>query len=174
MDIRVTVGSDGTAQLTWRDRRVRCAIGHGGLKRHKREGDGATPVGRWPLRHVFYRRDRRDAPPLTALPVTVIGEADGWCDDPGDPAYNRPVRLPYPARHERLWRDDGLYDLLAVLGYNDDPPLPGLGSAIFLHVARAGFAPTEGCVAATLADLEALLAAAAPGDCLLVEPPPLG
>ncbi|MCU0839275.1 MAG: L,D-transpeptidase family protein [Rhodospirillales bacterium] len=172
MDIRVTVGGDGAAWLIWRDRRVRCAIGRGGLERHKREGDGATPVGRWPLRRVFYRPDRRAAPPLTALPVAVIGEADGWCDDPGDAAYNRPVRLPYPARHERLWRDDGLYDLFAVLGYNDDPPLPGLGSAIFLHVARAGFAPTEGCVALTLADLEALLAAAAPGDCLAVEPPP--
>lgn len=154
--------------LAWRDRRVRCAVGRGGLVRAKREGDGATPIGRFPLRSVLYRPDRLP-PPATALASRAIGVDDGWCDDPDDPAYNRPVALPYPARHERLWRTDQLYDLVVPLGYNDDPVVPGLGSAIFLHVAAPDFAATAGCVAIAVADLLALIAEAGPGDTLAVE-----
>src|SRR6185312_8513924 len=87
-----------------------------------------------------------------------IAPQDGWCDDPADTVYNRPVHLPYRARAERLWREDGIYDLIVPLGYNDAPAVPGLGSAIFLHVARPDFGPTEGCVALARADLLALLA----------------
>ena len=154
--------------LAWRDRRVRCAVGRGGLARAKREGDGATPIGRFPLRSVLYRPDRLP-PPATALASRAIGVDDGWCDDPNDPAYNRPVALPYPARHERLWRRDRLYDLVVPLGYNDDPVVPGLGSAVFLHVAAPDFAATEGCVAISVADLLALIAEAGPSDTLAVE-----
>ena len=89
---------------------------------------------------------------------------DGWCDAPDDPNYNRLVSQPYPASHEALWRDDGVYDLIVVLGHNDDPPVPGLGSAIFLHICRPGYPPTEGCVAIARDDLEALLRIAEPGD----------
>lgn len=144
---------------------VRCALGWGGLKlaADKREGDGATPVGSWPLRRVFYRPDR-GAAPETGLPVAAIAPDDGWCDAADDPAYNQPVRLPYPASAERMWRDDGLYDIVVVLGHNDDPVVPGAGSAIFLHLAKPDFSTTEGCVAITRADMEALLAQAAPGD----------
>jgi L,D-peptidoglycan transpeptidase YkuD (ErfK/YbiS/YcfS/YnhG family) len=152
MDIHV----DPRGLLAWPRATVRCALGRGGVVRDKREGDGATPAGCFPLRRVLFRPDRV-ARPRTSLPVQAIAAHDGWCDDPGDALYNRPVRLPYPARHERLWRDDGLYDLVVVLGYNDDPARPGLGSAIFLHAARSDFAPTEGCVAVALADLVALL-----------------
>ena len=115
----------------------RCAIGVGGLRpeAEKREGDGATPIGCFALRRLVYRADRI-ARPETRLPVTTLLPEDGWCDAPGDPAYNRPVRLPYPARHERLWRDDEIYDVIVMLSHNDDPPVAGLGSAIFLHVAR--------------------------------------
>jgi L,D-peptidoglycan transpeptidase YkuD (ErfK/YbiS/YcfS/YnhG family) len=155
--------------LAWRDRRVRCAVGRGGFARTKREGDGATPTGRFPLRSVLYRPDRLP-PPRTALAIRAIAIDDGWCDDPDDPAYNRPVALPYPGRHEPLWRTDGLYDLVVPLGYNDDPVVPGLGSAIFLHVAAPDFGATAGCVAIALADLLALLADAGPGDTLAVEP----
>jgi L,D-peptidoglycan transpeptidase YkuD (ErfK/YbiS/YcfS/YnhG family) len=146
-----------------------CALGKGGLKpaADKREGDGATPIGTWPLRRVLYRPDR-SAAPQTALPTAPIAPDDGWCDASGDPAYNRPVRLPYPAGAERMWRDDGLYDLVVVLGHNDDPVVPGMGSAIFLHLARPDYGPTEGCVALARPDLEALLALAAPGDALLI------
>jgi L,D-peptidoglycan transpeptidase YkuD (ErfK/YbiS/YcfS/YnhG family) len=136
----------------------RAALGHGGVRGDKREGDGATPAGLLPLRRVLYRADRV-AIPRTALPREPIAEADGWCDDAGHPDYNRAVPLPHPARCEALWRDDGVYDLLAVLGWNDDPVQRGRGSAIFLHLARPGYAPTEGCVALAEPDLRAVLAA---------------
>ena len=135
---------------------MRCAIGRGGYTRSKQEGDGATPVGTWPVREGFYRADRI-APPETALPMRPIGRDDGWCDDPGDPRYNRPVTLPFAASHETLWREDHLYDLVIVLGYNDDPPVPGRGSAIFMHVARPDYGPTEGCVALAPPDLIAVV-----------------
>lgn len=123
-----------------------CALGAGGLRALKREGDGGTPVGRLRLCHVLYRPDRIGRP-RTALPVSAIRPQAGWCDDPGDRNYNRPVTLPYRGRAERLWRDDGLYDLLVVLDHNERPRIKGRGSAIFLHVARPGHTPTEGCIA---------------------------
>ncbi|HEY8611669.1 MAG TPA: L,D-transpeptidase family protein [Roseomonas sp.] len=145
-------------QLTLMCDRWRCAIGRGGISDQKREGDGATPRAFLPLRRVLYRADRGRAPHC-AVPVEPIGPADGWCDDPSDAAYNRPVTLPYPGRHEVLWRDDSLYDIIGVLGWNDDPVVSGRGSAIFLHVARPDYAPTEGCVALAPLDLRAALAA---------------
>jgi len=145
----------------------RCALGASGVTRDKREGDKATPVGRFPLRHVFYRADRV-SPPRTDLPVSPVQRQDGWCDAPGDPRYNQFVTLPYAASHEALWRDDHVYDVIVVLGYNDAPPEPGRGSAIFMHVARPGYAPTEGCVALALHDLEAVLADCRPGDTITV------
>lgn len=153
----IIVRSDGL--LTFGGLRFRCALGKGGAKPEadKREGDGATPLGRYALRQVWYRPDRL-APPQTRLPLRALMPQDGWCDDPADPAYNRHVPLPYAASHERLWRDDPLYDVIVVLGHNDDPPVPGLGSAIFLHVARPDYGGTEGCVALALPDLLALLA----------------
>jgi L,D-peptidoglycan transpeptidase YkuD (ErfK/YbiS/YcfS/YnhG family) len=163
--------SGGQGEVVWNGHRVKAALGKGGLKTaaEKREGDGAGPIGAWPLRRVLYRPDK-GPPPRTALPVQAIGREDGWCDAPMDPAYNRPVTLPYPASAERLWRDDGLYDLVVVLGHNDDPVRPGAGSAIFLHLAKPDYSPTEGCVALARADLEALLAVAAPGDVLEIKP----
>ncbi len=159
--MEILVDSGGT--LSWPGHRVRCALGRGGVRLGKREGDGGTPIGCFPLRRVFYRPDRITPPP-TVLAITPIEAEMGWCDDPTYPAYNQPVRLPFAGSHERLWREDGLYDLLAVIGWNDDPVVPGLGSAIFLHVARPDYAPTEGCVAVALNDLAALVAASGPGD----------
>jgi L,D-peptidoglycan transpeptidase YkuD (ErfK/YbiS/YcfS/YnhG family) len=143
----------------WGGRRMRCALGRAGTSAAKREGDGTTPVGRFPFRRVLYRPDR-EPPPPTRLTSEALTVADGWCDAPDDPAYNRPVRLPYPASAESLWRADGVYDLIVPLGYNDDPVRAGAGSAIFLHLARPDFAPTEGCVALARADLLAVLEAA--------------
>jgi L,D-peptidoglycan transpeptidase YkuD (ErfK/YbiS/YcfS/YnhG family) len=167
-DTTITVSPQGW--VDWGDGRVACALGHGGVRTDKREGDGATPVGSFRLRRVLYRPDRV-ARPTTALDCTPIAAEDGWCDDPADPLYNRPVTLPYPARTERMWRDDGLYDIVVVLAHNDDPPVPGLGSAVFLHVARPGYAPTEGCVALALPDLLRLLEACGPDSRLVVTPP---
>ncbi len=145
---------DGTLRFG-RDR-VRVAIGRAGLTPHKQEGDGATPIGTLALRRVLYRADRL-ARPHAAMPVEPIAPEDGWCDDPADRAYNRMVRLPYEGRHEEMWRRDGLYDLVGVLGWNDQPVERGRGSAIFLHVASADFQPTEGCLAMALADLVRML-----------------
>jgi L,D-peptidoglycan transpeptidase YkuD (ErfK/YbiS/YcfS/YnhG family) len=144
-------------------RSVRCALGRAGLAANKREGDGATPIGRFPLRRVLYRADRLTLPRL-ALATAAIEPGDGWCDDPASPDYNRQVRLPIEANHEHLWRMDSLYDIVVVLGHNHDPPVPGAGSAIFLHVASADYRPTEGCVAVAREDLMALLADCAGGD----------
>jgi L,D-peptidoglycan transpeptidase YkuD (ErfK/YbiS/YcfS/YnhG family) len=150
-------------------REFRCALGKSGVAAMgaKREGDGATPAGLWPLRRLFYRPDRLSAP-RTRLPTAALKPADGWCDAPGDPTYNQLVTLPYPASAEHLWRDDDVYDLIVVLGYNDAPVVPGRGSAIFLHVARPDYSPTEGCVALARADLLEVLVDATPWDALCI------
>ncbi len=137
----------------------RCALGRSGVVHAaaKREGDGATPAGLLALRRVFYRPDRLPAP-ACAVPVAPLAENAGWCDAPADPVYNRFVMLPHAASHERLWRDDATYDVIGVLGWNDAPTRPGAGSAIFLHLARDSYTPTEGCVALNRSDLLAVLA----------------
>jgi L,D-peptidoglycan transpeptidase YkuD (ErfK/YbiS/YcfS/YnhG family) len=142
-----------------------CALGRSGVTREKREGDGATPAGRLGLLSVLYRADRLRRP-ATALPVVPITPDSGWCDDPGDRRYNRPVRLPFAGSHERLWRDDALYDIVVVLDYNFERPRPGCGSAIFLHIATAGFAPTAGCIAVSITNMRRILARAGPGTWL--------
>lgn len=147
---------DRAGWLTYDGRRIRCALGKGGVRTDKREGDGATPTGRFALRELFYRPDKLAAPDCL-LSKRAIHPEDGWCDDPAHPDYNRLVRLPHPASCETMWREDDCYDLVIPLGYNDDPPVPGLGSAIFLHVARPGYLPTEGCVALAKEDFLALL-----------------
>jgi L,D-peptidoglycan transpeptidase YkuD (ErfK/YbiS/YcfS/YnhG family) len=143
--------------LAFRGERLRCAIGRGGARADKREGDGATPLGLLPLRRVLYRADRL-ARPRAAVPVEPLAPDEGWCDDPAHRDYNRRIRLPHAARHEALWREDPLYDVIGVLGWNDAPPLRGRGSAIFLHLARDDLAPTEGCIALPLRALLAVLA----------------
>ncbi|WP_186399934.1 L,D-transpeptidase [Stappia sp. P2PMeth1] len=140
---------------------VPCALGRGGISRFKREGDGATPAGRFELLQVYYRRDRGGRP-RSALPVAPLPRA-GWCDAPGHPRYNALVPLPCAASHEDLWRDDPLYDIVVVLDCNLHPAVPGLGSAIFFHLARPGYTSTEGCVAVARADMERLLSACGPG-----------
>lgn len=156
--------ADGRFELDGRV--VRCALGKAGViaAAEKREGDNKSPLGVWTMREVWYRPDVYPQGPNTALPVRATRPEDGWCDAPGDPNYNRPVTLPYPASAERMWRDDAVYDLVVVLGHNDTPPVPGMGSAIFMHLAREGYLGTEGCVALARADIEAVLAAAQPGD----------
>lgn len=161
--------ADGTIHLG-DGQTVRCALGKSGViaAADKREGDNRSPLGTWAIRRVLYRPDVYPDGPRTALETAPIAPDDGWCDAPGDPAYNRPVKLPYAASAERLWRDDAVYDLIGILAHNDDPPVPGQGSAIFLHLAREGYPGTEGCVALARADIEALLAKAAPGDAIRI------
>lgn len=157
--------ADGRFYLA--SRIVKCAVGRAGVIRAdlKSEGDGASPLGIWPIRRVLYRADRF-WPPSTRLRLDPILPDDGWCDAVGDQAYNRPVKLPYPASCEQLWRDDAVYDLVVVLGHNDDPPRHGAGSAIFLHLARPNFEPTQGCIALARPDLLELLSLAGPDSAL--------
>jgi L,D-peptidoglycan transpeptidase YkuD (ErfK/YbiS/YcfS/YnhG family) len=162
------VSADGW--LSAGGRRFRCVVGRSGIVTDKREGDGGTPAGRYPLREAWYRSDRVD-PPRTGLPIRVIDKRDGWCDAPGDPAYNRAVRLPYSASAENLWRDDHLYDLFVVIGYNDAPPVAGVGSAIFLHVAPPQGRPTAGCVALAMQDLRDVVERLQPGDDIVISLP---
>lgn len=162
MDLLVSTFSDGTV-LDWGDGPRRCAIGPAGIAAKSAEGDGVTPQGTFPLRRIFYRADRIQEP-KSILPVRATGPADGWCDASADPNYNRLVKLPYPASAENMWRDDHLYDLVAVVGFNDDPVVPGRGSAIFLHLAKPDYRPTAGCVALAEADLRAALEQLRPGD----------
>lgn len=166
MELVVTRNASG-ATLDWGTGARVCAIGRGGIGAKAGEGDGVTPIGTFPIRRVLYRPDRV-ARPRTNLPVEAIAEDDGWCDAPGDAAYNQPVKLPYPASHERMWRDDHLYDVVVVLGFNDAPVIAGKGSAIFLHVARPDYGPTEGCVALALPDLLAALENLSPGDTIRI------
>jgi L,D-peptidoglycan transpeptidase YkuD (ErfK/YbiS/YcfS/YnhG family) len=166
MDIRIA--QDGAVFVAdWGAGPRRCAVGRAGLGFKQREGDGVTPIGSWPLRRVLFRADRVD-PPGTSLPVEKIDPDDAWCDIPGDPNYNRLVRLPYATLDERLWRHDHVYDVIAVVGFNDEPVIQGNGSAIFLHVARGDYEPTVGCVALALEDLLVGLSQLQPADRLIV------
>jgi L,D-peptidoglycan transpeptidase YkuD (ErfK/YbiS/YcfS/YnhG family) len=166
MDMHVTATQDG-AVLDWGAGPRRAAIGPPGIGVKTGEGDGITPVGRFPVREIFYRADRI-AKPHTALPLRATRQDDGWCDDPADPNYNRLVKLPYPASAEQMWRDDHLYDLVVVLGYNDDPVVPGKGSAIFLHLARPDYSHTHGCVALAYADAVTAVEQLRPGDQVVI------
>jgi len=153
------------------DHDAACAVGRGGIvaASAKREGDGATPAGRWPLRHVFFRPDRLDRPE-TRLPTAALTPDLGWSDDPADPErYNSAVRLPYDRSHEVLWREDHLYDIIVVLGINDGPPVAGRGSALFFHLARPDYGPTAGCVAVARGDMLAMLRACGPESVMEID-----
>lgn len=141
-----------------------CTIGRGGIAEvgAKREGDLKTPSGSFTLRACYYRPDRVP-PPQTALPTIALTPEDGWCDDPTHPLYNQHVTLPFAGRHEKLWREDPVYDVIVPLGYNDGvdaPIIPSAGSAIFMHVMRDDGVGTEGCVALKYEDLAELLESA--------------
>lgn len=133
-----------------------CALGAAAITRRKREGDHASPAGHFRLIEGFFKPSA-GRPPRSLLPMFPINRTLGWCDDPNAANYNRRIRLPSSVRHESLWREDGLYDLVIVLDYNLRPRRKGAGSAIFLHCARADFAPTEGCIALCASDLRKLL-----------------
>ncbi|MEJ8476310.1 L,D-transpeptidase family protein [Roseibium algae] len=133
----------------------------------KREGDGATPVGQFELLNVIYRVDRGRRP-RTGLPVESMALSDGWCDAPGHRRYNRPVDLPFSASHEKMWREDRLYDIVVVLDCNMHPPVPGRGSAIFFHIAREDYRPTEGCVAVAPVHMRLILDWVRPGTIMRI------
>jgi L,D-peptidoglycan transpeptidase YkuD (ErfK/YbiS/YcfS/YnhG family) len=153
---------------------VPAIIGKAGLiaANAKREGDMATPVGRWALRHLYYRQDVLGKLSF-ALPSTPITRKCGWCDDPSSPHYNQYVKLKFDGSAETMWREDGAYDLVVILGYNDAPPIAGRGSAIFLHCISRGKTVTAGCVALARDDLLRYLEGASVGQFLLIPDLPI-
>jgi L,D-peptidoglycan transpeptidase YkuD (ErfK/YbiS/YcfS/YnhG family) len=170
MDIYV----DSTSMLTWTDvlgadHTVPCAVGCNGIAVKQGEGDGITPVGNFALLGVMVRNDRL-ALPETALGITTINKNVGWCDDPASPDYNSPIALPHNASHEKMCRDDALYDVIIDVDYNRTEPIPGKGSAIFIHVAQPTYSPTEGCVALALNDLLELLKSCDSDTRLVISP----
>lgn len=147
--------------------RLRVALGSAGIRANKREGDGATPRGSFRLVRLWWRQDRARRP-HTRLPVRRIGEADAWCEHPGDRRYNRPIQLPADAAGDRLWRNDRLYDFLIELDHNARPRVAGRGSAVFLHLARPGFRPTAGCIALAPESFRRLLVRLGPGTRIVI------
>lgn len=149
-------------QLWYKNDVFDCHVGRNDLidAECKREGDGATPRGDFPMRGLFYRPDRIGYDQLSSITIfkpIPLEKNDGWCDFPEAPEYNQMIKLPHSARHEELWRQDGLYDVIVPLGYNDDPVIRGKGSAIFLHCTEANKPFTEGCLALDKDDLLSLL-----------------
>lgn len=165
-DVRVDTAA---RTLSFGGRTIPCVIGRGGAcpAGEKREGDGRTPLGCWPIRAALVRPGRVTLSPPPLVPWRWVRDNDGWSDDAGDPAYNRPVTLPRPFSHERLQRDDAAYDIIVVLGHNDAPPVPGMGSAIFWHLwvpdGDGTPRPTEGCVAIARKEMDRILPGLRPG-----------
>jgi L,D-peptidoglycan transpeptidase YkuD (ErfK/YbiS/YcfS/YnhG family) len=144
------------------------ALGRGGVKANKREGDGATPRGTFRAKRLWWRAERH-ARPATLLPAQRIRPDDGWCEDPSDRHYNRPVKVPPDSKADRLARADALYNFIVEIDHNTRPRVSGRGSAVFIHVARPHFAPTAGCVALDINALRRLLARLSPRTKIVVE-----
>jgi L,D-peptidoglycan transpeptidase YkuD (ErfK/YbiS/YcfS/YnhG family) len=151
--------------------RYDCTLGRAGVTIDKAEGDGKTPIGTYPLRQLIYRADRLPKPE-TQLPVEILTPETGWCEDPSHPDYNTKVILPHASVTDRMTRDDHLYDLTVVIGYNDNPPEAGKGSAIFMHLAREDFSPTAGCVGLKQNDLLEVLKLCDSSSHITILPPP--
>jgi L,D-peptidoglycan transpeptidase YkuD (ErfK/YbiS/YcfS/YnhG family) len=153
--VRPLAGKRARGWLTAGPFRIACALGPAGIVRVKREGDGGTPVGRFALLWGYYRPDR-PRPRAAGVPLKAMRRDQGWCEDASSSRYNRPVRLPATDCTDRMWREDHLYDLAFVLDQNFSRRAKGRGSAIFFHLARAGLAPTAGCVAISGSDMRKL------------------
>ncbi|MBD0425580.1 L,D-transpeptidase family protein [Aquisalinus flavus] len=150
MQLKVTARkSEPRGIISVRDTQFDCALGPAGLVRRKKEGDGGTPLATMPLLQVYFRPDHVERPQTRLRTIPLLPNM-GWCDDPSSPAYNRLVHLPFDGSHEKMWRDDHAYDICVVLGWNYDKPRPGEGSAIFFHLAKENYSPTEGCIAVSL------------------------
>lgn len=150
------------------DLSFKCALGKGGLKHDKREGDNASPIGTWEIVRVLFRPDK-GLKPKCNFPISEITPIDGWCDAPEHPNYNQQVQLPFSSSHEQLWRDDDIYDIVVVLNHNLQPTIPFAGSAIFMHIAREDYSGTAGCIALKREDLEYILEISQPGDSIEIK-----
>jgi L,D-peptidoglycan transpeptidase YkuD (ErfK/YbiS/YcfS/YnhG family) len=166
--IRAAAGDPRRGWLTANGQTIPVALGRGGIRANKREGDGGTPKGSFRPRQLWWRADRHPRP-RTFLPIRPIGPEDAWCEDPLSRHYNQPVQLDRDHGGDRLKRDDHLYDFIVEIDHNSSPRIAGRGSAVFIHVARPGFAPTAGCVALDIKSLRRLLARLGPKTRIVVE-----
>ncbi len=168
LSVRRRAGESAKGWLTAGGLVLPVALGRTGIKANKREGDGATPRGTFRLKRLWWRADRHPRPP-SLLPSRPIAPDDGWCEDPADRRYNRPVKLAPGSMADRLTRTDALYDFIIEVDHNTRPRVAGRGSAVFIHAARPGFAPTAGCVALKLRALQRLLARLGPQTRIVIE-----
>ena len=154
--VKPAAGNPRRGWLTAGQLTIPVALGRGGIRANKCEGDGGTPRGTFRPRRLWWRADRHGRP-QTFLPVRAISHEDGWCEDPKDRHYNQPIRLKRGESGDRLERDDHLYDFIVEIDHNTVPRVAGRGSALFLHLARENFGPTAGCVSMTQAAMLRLL-----------------
>lgn len=166
--IRAAAGDPCRGWLTAGGHSVPVALGRGGIRANKREGDGGTPRGIFRPRQVWWRADRHPRP-RTFLPVRAIRREDAWCEDRNSRHYNRPMRLRPGGSGDRLMRDDRLYDFIVEIDHNISPRMLGRGSAVFLHLARGHFAPTAGCVSMTESAMLRLLQRLGPTTKIVIE-----
>ncbi len=165
--MRAAAGNPRRGWLVAAGRNIPVALGRGGIRANKREGDGGTPMGVFRPRRLWWRADRHPRP-ATLLPVSAIGPDDAWCEDPSHRLYNRPVRIGREQTGDRLARGDGLYDYIVEIDHNTTPRVAGRGSAVFLHLARANFGPTAGCVAMTKSSMLHLLRRIGPNTKIVI------
>jgi L,D-peptidoglycan transpeptidase YkuD (ErfK/YbiS/YcfS/YnhG family) len=145
-----------SGELIYKNLKYRCAIGKAGIKKKQKEGDNITPKGTFKITRVYYRSDKIKNI-STSIKKIKINKNMGWCNDSKSPFYNREIKLPSKFSFEKLYRNDNLYDLLAVLNYNTNPVEKNKGSAIFIHIAKKRFKPTAGCIALQKKDLMNLM-----------------
>ncbi|MGE0564741.1 MAG: L,D-transpeptidase [Pseudolabrys sp.] len=168
ISVRRKSGDPRRGCLVAAGRAIPVALGRGGIRANKREGDGGTPRGTFRLMRLWWRADRHPRP-STYLPSRRIGSRDGWCEDPSDRHYNQRIDVPEDSNADRLARKDVLYDYIIEIDHNTRPRIAGRGSAVFIHIARDKFAPTAGCVAMTMPDLRRLLAQLGPRTKIIIE-----
>jgi L,D-peptidoglycan transpeptidase YkuD (ErfK/YbiS/YcfS/YnhG family) len=166
--VRRRPGNPSQGWLTAGAMALPVALGRGGVRANKREGDGGTPRGTFRLKRLWWRGERHIRPP-TLLPSRRIKADDGWCEDPASRHYNQPVKVPPGSTADRLARADHLYDFIIELDQNTKPRIAGRGSAVFIHAARPQFAPTAGCVALDIQALRKLLGRLGPRTRIVVE-----
>jgi L,D-peptidoglycan transpeptidase YkuD (ErfK/YbiS/YcfS/YnhG family) len=165
--IRAAAGDPRRGWLTAGGQTVPVALGRGGIRANKREGDGGTPKGTFRPRQLWWRADRYPRP-RTFLTVRAIGPDDAWCEDPSSRHYNQPVRRNRGGCGDRLKRDDHLYDFIVEIDHNSSPRIKGRGSAVFLHLARENFGPTAGCVSMTKSAMLRLVARLGPDTKIVI------
>jgi len=131
--------------LEFKKLKLRCSLGKAGIKKKIKEGDNITPRGVFKIIKVYYRADKIDKIE-TQIKKIKIKKKIGWCDDPRSVFYNKQIKLPNKFSHEKLYRNDNIYDLILVLNYDMNPIIKNKGSAIFIHVAKNNYQPTHGCI----------------------------